>query len=79
MEVYKRGKAWTYRIRYKDTNGKRKSLSKSGFKTKKEAYTVGSIPHGLLSKVNVKPEPSSSILALSCSIFIILPPTFHKN
>lgn len=41
MEVYKRGKAWTYRIRYKDTNGKRKSLSKSGFKTKKEAYTVG--------------------------------------
>lgn len=41
MEVYKRKNTWTYRIRYMDANGKRKSLSKSGFRTKSEAYTVG--------------------------------------
>lgn len=41
MELYKRGKTWTYRIRYQDTDGKRKSLSKSGFRTRTEAYTVG--------------------------------------
>lgn len=41
MELYKRGKTWTFRIRYKDTTGKRKSLSKGGFRTKTEAYTVG--------------------------------------
>jgi len=41
MEIYKRGKTWTYRIRYIDDDGNRKSLSKSGFKTKTEAHTNG--------------------------------------
>lgn len=41
MQLYKRGKTWTYRIRYRDEHGKMKSVSKSGFRTKSEAETVG--------------------------------------
>ncbi|WP_353458235.1 Arm DNA-binding domain-containing protein [Staphylococcus coagulans] len=37
MQLEKRGKKWRYRIFYTDENGIRKSLSKSGFKTKAEA------------------------------------------
>lgn len=50
MEIYKRYQkkdpkkfSWTYRIRYYDENGKKKSISKSGFKTSKEARTAGGI------------------------------------
>ncbi|WP_099974216.1 site-specific integrase [Lactobacillus terrae] len=41
MEVYKRGNSWTVRIRYNDGINQRKSFSKSGFKTKKEASIFG--------------------------------------
>ena len=34
--IYKRGKAWAYKVYYYD-NGKQKAVSKSGFKTKAEA------------------------------------------
>lgn len=50
MEVYKRYKSndqkkfsWTYRIRYYDENGKKHSISKSGFKTSKDAKKAGEI------------------------------------
>lgn len=36
-QIYKRNNSWSYRVTYKDISGKRKSISKSGFKTKKEA------------------------------------------
>lgn len=41
MEVYKRGKTWMYRVKYYDSEGKRKSISKSGFSTSKEAKIAG--------------------------------------
>lgn len=37
MQITKRGKFWQVRISYYDQSGNRKSKSKSGFKTKKEA------------------------------------------
>ncbi|MFD1418808.1 tyrosine-type recombinase/integrase [Companilactobacillus keshanensis] len=50
MEIYKRYQkkepkkfSWTYRIRYYDENGKKKPISKSGFKTSKEARIAGGI------------------------------------
>lgn len=50
MEIYKRYKkndpkkfTWTYRIRYYDENGKKRSISKSGFKTSKAAKKAGEV------------------------------------
>ena len=41
-QVTKRGKKWQYRIQYKDTEGERVSVSRSGFGSKKEATATGS-------------------------------------
>ena len=41
-QVTKRGKKWQYRIQYKDTEGERVSVSRSGFGSKKEAVATGS-------------------------------------
>ena len=35
--ITKRGKVWQYRISYYDSDGKRKTINKSGFRTKAEA------------------------------------------
>lgn len=36
-EIYKRNAKWAYRVNYRDRDGKRKSVSKSGFSLKREA------------------------------------------
>ncbi|MFD1471040.1 site-specific integrase [Companilactobacillus mishanensis] len=41
MQVYKRGKTWTYRVWITNKYGKRVSSSQGGFKTKQEATTTG--------------------------------------
>ncbi len=41
MNVYKRGKTWTYVIEGPIINGKRNRITKGGFKTKKEAQQEG--------------------------------------
>jgi len=37
MEVYKCGKTWTYGVKYYDSDGNRKSISRSVFATSKKA------------------------------------------
>ena len=41
ISIQKRGKVYQYRFEVARVNGKRKYLSKSGFKTKKEAEIAG--------------------------------------
>ena len=40
-QISKRGTKWQYRVQYKNTDGDRVSVSRSGFKTKKEASATG--------------------------------------
>lgn len=41
LNVTKRGDKWQYRFEAASVDGKRKRVSKSGFKTKKEAVEAG--------------------------------------
>lgn len=41
ISIQKRGKVYQYRFEVARVNGKRKYLSKSGFKTKSQAFTAG--------------------------------------
>lgn len=41
MQLIKRGDTWTYRFNIASVGGQRKSISKGGFRTKKEAETAG--------------------------------------
>lgn len=41
ISIQKRGKVYQYRFEAAKVNGKRKWISKSGFKTKNAAFTVG--------------------------------------
>lgn len=55
----KHGDTWEYRIRYYDVTGKRKEISKRGFKTKAEArkaaeYVSVDIQEGVVSELNKK-------------------------
>ena len=43
LNVTKRGDKWQYRFEAASVDGKRKRVSKSGFKTKKEAVEAGTI------------------------------------
>ncbi|MFD1471572.1 site-specific integrase [Companilactobacillus mishanensis] len=59
MQLYKRKAKWSYRVWYRDENGKKHSISKSGFGTKKEAQKAGEeielkgLQSGITSKENV--------------------------
>ena len=41
INIRKRGKVYQYQFEIAKVNGKRKSITKSGFKTKNEAYIAG--------------------------------------
>lgn len=41
-EIKKKGKVWTYRIWYRDEDGKRRSINKSGFRTRPDAIEAAS-------------------------------------
>lgn len=41
LNIKKRGSSWQYRFEVAPVDGKRKQVSKSGFKTRKEAEVAG--------------------------------------
>ena len=54
VNVRKRGKKWEYRFEAAKIDGKRKNISKSGFKTKKEALEAGTLALADYQKTGVK-------------------------
>lgn len=55
-QVQKRGKSWQYRIQYFTEEGKRESVSRSGYATRKEAKEAGDKVASELSSNKIIPE-----------------------
>lgn len=54
VNVRKRGEKWEYRFEAAKIDGKRKHISKSGFRTKKEAIEAGTLAYAEYQKTGVK-------------------------
>lgn len=59
--IYKRGNSWAYRVYYYDFNHKRHSVSKSGFKFKKEAEKEATLKENKKIKLGISNKDNISL------------------